>query len=35
LNPVKDGYVEHPEHWYYSSARNYAELKGVIDILYT
>jgi len=24
LNPVKKGYVLEPEHWYYSSARNYA-----------
>ena len=23
LNPVKRGYVEKPEHWLYSSARNY------------
>lgn len=22
-NPVKKGYVDHPEHWKYSSARNY------------
>ena len=23
LNPVRKGYVEYPEHWLYSSARNY------------
>jgi putative transposase len=31
-NPVKRGYVELPEHWRYSSARNYAGLTGLIDI---
>ncbi|WAK04240.1 REP-associated tyrosine transposase [Methylobacter sp. YRD-M1] len=31
-NPVKRGYVDLPEHWRYSSARNYSGLAGVIDI---
>jgi putative transposase len=31
-NPVKRGYVELPEHWRYSSARNYMGLAGLIDI---
>jgi len=31
-NPVKRGYVEHAEHWRYSSARNYAGLEGLIEI---
>ncbi|KAA3655975.1 MAG: transposase [Calditrichaeota bacterium] len=32
LNPVKRGYVEHPEHWLYSSARNYAGLEAKVGI---
>ena len=32
LNPVKRGYVDTPEHWRYSSARNYAGLEGLIEI---
>nr|WP_208596347.1 hypothetical protein [Desulfovermiculus halophilus] len=31
-NPVKRGYVDLPEHWRYSSARNYAGEQGLIDI---
>ena len=31
-NPVKRGYVEKPEHWRYSSARNYAGLPGLIEV---
>ena len=31
-NPVKRGYVDRPEHWRYSSARDYAGLEGLIDI---
>lgn len=31
-NPVKRGYVDMPEHWRYSSARNYAGLPGLIGI---
>ena len=32
-NPVKDGIVEFPEDYLYSSARNYAELDSLIDII--
>ena len=31
-NPVKRGYVDEAEHWRYSSARNYAGLKGLIEV---
>jgi REP element-mobilizing transposase RayT len=31
-NPVKRGYVELPEHWRYSSARNYAGLPGMLEV---
>jgi len=31
-NPVKRGYVDLPEHWRYSSARNYAGLAGLIEV---
>jgi len=31
-NPVKRGYVDEPEHWRWSSARNYAGQKGVIEV---
>lgn len=31
-NPVKRGYVDLPEHWRYSSARNYAGQPGLIGI---
>jgi REP-associated tyrosine transposase len=31
-NPVKRGYVDLPEHWRYSSARNTMGLTGLIDI---
>jgi REP element-mobilizing transposase RayT len=31
-NPVKRGYIEVPEHWRYSSARNYADLPSVLEI---
>ena len=31
-NPVKRGFVDEPEHWRYSSARNYAGLPGLIDV---
>jgi len=31
-NPVKAGYVNEPEHWRYSSARNYAGIEGLIDV---
>jgi hypothetical protein len=31
-NPVKRGYVERPEHWRYSSAKNYLGQEGLIDV---
>lgn len=31
-NPVKRGYVDAPEHWRYSSARNYLGQPGLIEI---
>ena len=31
-NPVKAGFVEKPEEWLYSSARNYYGMKGLIEI---
>jgi REP element-mobilizing transposase RayT len=31
-NPVKRGYVDKPEHWRYSSARNYAGMDGIMPI---
>ena len=31
-NPVKAGFVENPEDYIYSSARDYAGIKGMIDI---
>ncbi len=31
-NPVKRGYVDEPEHWRYSSARDYAGMPGVLDV---
>lgn len=32
-NPVKDGWVEEPEHYLYSSARDYADLKGLVPVV--
>ena len=32
-NPVRRGYVDEPVHWRYSSARNYAGLPGLIDVV--
>lgn len=32
-NPVKRGYVDEPTHWRYSSARNYAGLPGLIEVV--
>lgn len=32
MNPVKDGIVEQPEHYLYSSARNYSGTKGLLEI---
>lgn len=31
-NPVRRGYVDAPEHWRYSSARNYLGQPGLIDV---
>lgn len=33
-NPVKAGWVDTPEHYLYSSARDYAGEKGLLDILF-
>ena len=32
-NPVKRDYVDQPEHWRYSSARNYAGQAGLIEVI--
>ena len=31
-NPVKRGYVDEPEHWRWSSARNYAGQDNLLDV---
>ncbi|MFT7880688.1 MAG: hypothetical protein ABXS91_09880 [Sulfurimonas sp.] len=31
-NPVKRGYVDEPEHWRYSSARDYNGISGLIKV---
>jgi len=31
-NPIKRGWVDEPEHWRYSSARNYADMRGLLDV---
>ena len=31
-NPVRRGYVDHPCHWRYSSARNYAGQPGLLEV---
>ena len=31
-NPVKRGYVDEPTCWRYSSARNYADREGLIEV---
>jgi putative transposase len=31
-NPIKRGCVDRPEHWRYSSARNYAGQGGLIEV---
>ena len=33
-NPVVAGFVEEPEHWIYSSARDYEGEKGLIDVVF-
>ena len=32
-NPVKERFVERPEDYIYSSARNYADLEGVLEVV--
>ena len=32
-NPVRRGYVDKPEHWRYSSARDYAGIQGLVPVL--
>ena len=32
-NPLRRGYVDDPVHWRYSSARNYAGVEGVLEVL--
>jgi len=32
-NPVRKGYVEKPEDWEYSSARNYSGQEGVLEVI--
>jgi REP element-mobilizing transposase RayT len=32
-NPVKAGFVELPEHWFLSSARDYCGLKGLVECI--
>ncbi len=32
-NPIRRGYVDEAIHWRYSSARNYAGLSGLIDVV--
>ena len=32
-NPVEAGFVEYPEQYLYSSARDYSEEKGLVNIL--
>lgn len=31
-NPVKAGFVSHPEDFLYSSARDYSGVKGLVDV---
>lgn len=31
-NPVEEGYVQYPEQYYYSSARDYSGLKGPVNV---
>ena len=31
-NPLRREFVDLPEHWRYSSARNYAGMKGILDV---
>ena len=31
-NPVNRGYIDRPEQWRYSSARNYLGLEGLLEV---
>jgi hypothetical protein len=33
-NPVEAGFVEEPEHYIYSSARDYSGYKGMLELNY-
>jgi REP-associated tyrosine transposase len=33
FNPVKQGFLDVPEHWRYSSARNYAGMSGLVEVV--
>ena len=33
-NPVKAGFIDEPEHWLYSSARDYAGGRGLLEVYY-
>jgi len=35
MNPVMAGFVINPEDWKYSSAGDFCELKGLIDLKYS
>lgn len=32
-NPVEEGFVKKPEHWFYSSASNYIDGTGILDVI--
>ncbi len=32
-NPLRRGYVDEPIHWRYSSARNYAGMQGLLEVI--
>lgn len=31
-NPVRAGFVDEPQHWKYSSSRDYFGVKGILDL---
>jgi putative transposase len=33
MNPVESYLVEQPDHWMFSSARNYAGLDGLLNVI--
>ncbi len=33
MNPVVSGFVDQPEYWLYSSTRDYAGIKGLIELV--